>query len=170
MKKGLILLLCLSLFGCSKSIVSTEGSVDQTLCEKVNAQYNSLPDSLKKECKSIVLCDLDSFEINDEEIVDGNYKDNTVMLLVDERTKSIKDYRAVLVHEIGHILDDTYHYSSSKKFKKLYEDNGVEYYDLGIHNANEFFYEALSLYITSPKELKDWSVDVYKYLKTDICF
>lgn len=170
MKKGLILLLCLSLLGCSKSIVSTEGSVDKTLCEKVNEQYNSLPDPLKKECKSIVLCDLDSFEINDEEIVDGNYKDNTVMLLVDERTKSIKDYKAVLVHEIGHILDDTYHYSSSKKFKKLYEDNGVEYYDLGIHNAKEFFCEALSLYITSPKELKDWNGDVYKYLKTDICF
>ena len=111
MKKGLILLLCLSLFGCRKSIVSTEGSVDQTLCEKVNEQYNSLPDPLKKECKSIVLCDLDSFEIN-----------------------------------------------------------GVEYYDLGIHNANEFFCEALSLYITSPKELKDWNEDVYKYLKTDICF
>ena len=164
MKKGLILL-CLSLLGCSKPIVSTEGSVDQTLCEIVNEQYNSLPDSLKKECKSIVLCDLDSFEINDEEIVDGNYKDNTVMLLVDERTKSIKEYKAVLVHEIGHILDETYHYSSSKKFKKLYED-----YDLGIHNAKEFFCEALSLYITSPKELKDWNEDVYKYLKTDICF
>ena len=170
MKKGLILLLCLSLLGCSKTVVTTEGSVDSKLCEEVNEQYNSLPDSLKKECKSIVLCDLDSFEINDEEIVDGNYKGNTVMLLVDERTKSIKDYRAVLVHEIGHILDETYHYSSSKKFKKLYEDNGVEYYDLGIHNAKEFFCEALSLYITSPKELKDWSVDVYKYLKTDICF
>ena len=122
MKKGLILLLCLSIFGCSKSIVSTEGSVDKTLCEIVNEQYNSLPDPLKKECKSIVLCDLDSFEINDEEIVDGNYKDNTVILLVDERTKYIKDYKAVLVHEIGHILDDTYHYSSSKKFKKLYEE------------------------------------------------
>lgn len=170
MKKGLILLLCLSLFGCRKSIVSIDGSVDQTLCEKVNEQYNSLPDPLKKECKSIVLCDLDSFEINDEEIVDGNYKDNMVMLLVDERTKSIKDYKAVLVHVIGHILDDTYHYSSSKKFKKLYEDNGVEYYDLGIHNAKEFFCEALSLYITSPKELKDWNEGVYEYLKTDICF
>lgn len=38
MKKGLILLLCLSLFGCCKSIVSTEESVDKTLCEKVNEQ------------------------------------------------------------------------------------------------------------------------------------
>lgn len=67
MKKGFILLLlCLSLFGCRKSIVSIDGSIDKTLCEKVNEQYNSLPDSLKKECKSIVLCDLDSFEINDE--------------------------------------------------------------------------------------------------------
>lgn len=61
MKKGLILL-CLSLLGCSKSIVSTEGSVNKALCEKVNEQYNSLPDSLKKECKSIVLCDLDSLK------------------------------------------------------------------------------------------------------------
>lgn len=170
MKKGFILLLCLSLLGCSKLIVSTEGSIDKKLCEKVQEQYDSLPDKLKKECKSIVLCDLDSFEINDKEIVDGNYKKDTVMLLVDERTKSIKDYKAVLVHEIGHILDDTYHYSSSKKFKKLFEENGVEYYDLGIHNANEFFCEALSLYITSPKELKDWSLDVYTYMKNDICF
>lgn len=88
-----------------------------------------------------------------------------VYLLVDSRTKSIQDYRSALIHEIGHIIDTKYKYSSTSEFKQLYKENKIGYYDLGIRNVNEFFCEALSLYYTNPNELKNWNEDVYQYIQ-----
>lgn len=129
------------------------------------SEYNALPDRLRNECKSVVLCDPDHFEYIEGEIVDGSYTKDSITLLVDSRTKSIKDYKSVMIHEIGHIIDSKYKYSSTEELKKLYEENKIGYYDLGIHNANEFFCEALSLYYTNPNELKNWNGDVYQYIQ-----
>lgn len=107
----------------------------------------------------------DRFEYSEQEIVDGSYTKNSITLLVDSRTKSIKDYKSVMIHEIGHVIDLKYKYSSTEEFKQLYEENKIGYYDLGIHNTNEFFCEALSLYYTNPNELKNWNGDVYQYIQ-----
>lgn len=61
-----------------------------------------------------------------------------------------------MIHEIGHVIDLKYKYSSTEEFKQLYEENKIGYYELGIHNTNEFFCEALSLYYINPNELKNW--------------
>lgn len=160
-KKSILVLFVGLLCGCN-------GSVDKEIKEQIMSEYNTLPDRLKNECKSVVLCDPDHFEYSEEEIVDGSYTKDSITLLVDSRTKSIKDYKRVMIHEIGHIIDAKYKYSSTEEFKQLYEENKIGYYDLGIHNANEFFCEALSLYYTNPSELKDWNENVYAYIKTNI--
>lgn len=156
LSKSFVFLFCL-LCGCN-------GSVDKEIKEQIMSEYNALPDKLKNECKSIVLCDPEHFEYN-EEIVDGSYTKDSITLLIDSRTKSIKDYKSVMIHEIGHIIDAKYKYSSTEEFKQLYEENKIGYYDLGIHNANEFFCEALSLYYTNPSELKNWNENVYQYIQ-----
>lgn len=97
--------------------------------------------------------------------MDGSYTKDSITLLVDSRTKSIKDYKSAMIHDIVHIIDSKYKYSSTEEFKQLYEENKIGYYDLGIHNANEFFCEALSLYYTNPNELKNWNGDVYQYIQ-----
>ena len=155
-----MLFVCL-LCGCN-------GSVDKEIREQIMSEYNALPDTLKSECKSVVLCGPDHFEYSEEEIVDGSYTKNSITLLVDSRTKSIKDYKSVMIQKIGHIIDAKYKYSSTEEFKQLYEENKIGYYDLGIHNANEFFCDALSLYYTNPNELKNWNEDVYQYIKSVI--
>ena len=163
-KSVLVLFVCL-LCGCSKHVFTTNGTIDKKIQDEIISEYNALPDSLKKECKSVVLCDPDCFEYSEQEIVDGSYTKNSITLLVDSRTKSIKDYKSIMIHEIGHIIDSKYKYSSTEEFKQLYEENKIGYYDLGIHNANEFFCEALSLYYTNPNELKNWNGDVYQYIQ-----
>ena len=145
LNKCFIFLFCL-LCGCSKQVVTTNGTINQKIRDEIVSEYNALPEILKKECKSVVLCDPDHFEYSEEEIVDGSYTKDSIALLVDSRTKSIKDYKSVMIHEIGHIIDSKYNHSSTEEFKQLYEENKIGYYDLGIHNANEFFCEALSLY------------------------
>ena len=67
LNKCFVFLFCL-LCGCSKQVVTTKGTIDKKIQDEIISEYNALPEPLKKECKSIVLCDLDSFEINDEEI------------------------------------------------------------------------------------------------------
>lgn len=163
-KSVLVLFVCL-LCGCSKHVFTTNGTIDKKIQDEIISEYNALPDSLKNECKSVVLCDLDHFEYSEEERVDGSYTKDSITLLVDSRTKSIKDYKNVMIHEIGHVIDSKYKYSSAEKFKQLYKENEIGYYDLGIHNANEFFCEALSLYYTNPNELKNWNGDVYQYIQ-----
>lgn len=163
-KSVLVLFVCL-LCGCSKHVVPTNGTIDKTIQDEIISEYNALPDSLKSECKSVILCDPDRFEYSEQEIVDGSYTKNSITLLVDSRTKSIKDYKSVMIHEIVHIIDSKYKYSSTEEFKQLYEENKIGYYDLGIHNTNEFFCEALSLYYTNPNELKNWNGDVYQYIQ-----
>lgn len=163
-KSILVLFVCL-LCGCSKHVVTTNGTIDKKIQDEIISKYNALPDSLKSECKSVVLCDPGRFEYSEEEIVDGSYTKNSITLLVDSRTKSIKDYKSVMMHEIGHVIDSKYKYSSTEEFKQLYEENKIGYYDLGIRNANEFFCEALSLYYTNPSELKNWNGDVYQYIQ-----
>lgn len=163
-KSILVLFVCL-LCGCSKYVVTTNGTIDKKIQDEIISEYNALPDSLKSECKSVVLCDPDHFEYSEQEIVDGSYTKDSITLLVDSRTKSIKDYKSVMIHEIGHIIDSKCKYSSTKEFKQLYKENKIGYYDLGIHNANEFFCEALSLYYTNPNELKNWNEDVYQYIQ-----
>lgn len=163
-KSVLVLFVCL-LCGCSKHVVTTNGTIDKTIQDEIISEYNALPDSLKSECKSVILCDPDRFEYSEQEIVDGSYTKNSITLLVDSRTKSIKDYKSVMIHEIVHIIDSKYKYSSTEEFKQLYEENKIGYYDLGIHNTNEFFCEALSLYYTNPNELKNWNGDVYQYIQ-----
>lgn len=157
-KKSILVLFVCLLCGCNKS-------VDKEIKEQIMSEYNVLPNRLKSECKSVVLCDPDNFEYSEEEIVDGNYTKDSITLLVDSRTKSIKDYKSVMIHEIGHIMDSKYKYSSTEEFKQLYEENKIGYYDLEIHNANELFCEALSLYYTNPNELKNWNEDVYQYIQ-----
>lgn len=164
LNKSFVFLFCL-LCGCSKHVVTTNGTIDKTIQDEIISEYNALPDSLKSECKSVVLCDPDHFEYSEQEIVDGSYTKNSITLLVDVRTKSIKDYKSVMVHEIGHIIDAKYKCSSTEEFKQLYEENKIGYYGLGIHNANEFFCEALSLYYINPNELKNWNGDVYQYIQ-----
>ncbi|WP_419021733.1 anthrax toxin lethal factor-related metalloendopeptidase [Holdemanella sp.] len=164
LNKSFVFLFCL-LCGCSKHVVTTNGTIDKTIQDEIISEYNALPDSLKSECKSVVLCDPDHFEYSEQEIVDGSYTKNNIALLVDSRTKSIKDYKSVMIHEIGHVIDLKYKYSSTEEFKQLYEENKIGYYDLGIHNTNEFFCEALSLYYTNPNELKNWNGDVYQYIQ-----
>lgn len=166
-KSILVLFVCL-LCGCSKHVVTTNGTIDKKIQDEIISEYNALPDSLKSECKYVVLCDKNTFEYSEEEIVDSNYSKSCVYLLVDIRIKSNQDYRSTLIHEIGHIMDSKYKYSSTEEFKQLYEENEIGYYDLGIHNANEFFCEALSLYYTNPSELKNWNEDVYAYIKINI--
>lgn len=100
--------------------------------------------------------------------MDGSYTKDSIALLVDSRTKSIKDYKSVMIHEIGHVIDSKYKYSSTKEFKQLYKENKIGYYDLDIHNANEFFCEALSLYYINPSELKNYNIEVYQYIKSII--
>ena len=163
-KSILVLFVCL-LCGCSKHVVTTNGTIDKKIQDEIISEYNALPDSLKSECKSVVLCDPDHFEYSEQEIVDGSYTKDSITLLVDSRTKSIKDYKSVMIHEIGHIIDSKCKYSSTKEFKQLYKENKIGYYDLGIHNANEFFCEVLSLYYTNPNELKNWNEDVYQYIQ-----
>lgn len=160
-KKSILVLFVCLLCGCSKHVVTTNGTIDKKIQDEIISEYNALPDSLKKECKSVVLCDPDRFEYSEQEIVDGSYTKNSITLLVDSRTKSIKDYKSVMIHEIGHVIDSKYKYSSTEEFKQLYEGNKIGYYDLGIHNTNEFFCEALSLYYTNPSELNNWNEDVY---------
>ena len=164
LNKSFVFLFCL-LCGCSKHVVTTNGTIDKTIQDEIISEYNALPDSLKSECKSVVLCDPDHFEYSEQEIVDGSYIKNSITLLVDSHTKSIKDYKSVMIHEIGHVIDLKYKYSSTEEFKQLYEENKIGYYDLGIHNTNEFFCEALSLYYTNPNELKNWNGDVYQYIQ-----
>ena len=164
LNKSFVFLFCL-LCGCSKHVVTTNGTIDKTIQNEIISEYNGLPDSLKSECKFVVLCDPDHFEYSEQEIVDGSYTKNSITLLVDSRTKSIKDYKSVMIHEIGHIIDLKYKYSSTKEFKQLYEENKIGYYDLGIHNANEFFCEALSLYYINLNELKNWNGDGYQYIQ-----
>lgn len=164
LNKSFVFLFCL-LCGCSKHVVTTNGTIDKTIQNEIISEYNALPDSLKSECKFVVLCDPDHFEYSEQEIVDGSYTKNSITLLVDSRTKSIKDYKSVMIHEIGHIIDLKYKYSSTKEFKQLYEENKIGYYDLGIHNANEFFCEALSLYYINLNELKNWNGDGYQYIQ-----
>lgn len=161
LNKSFVFLFCL-LCGCSKHVVTTNGTIDKKIQDEIISEYNALPDSLKSECKSVVLCDPDHFEYSEEEIVDGSYTKDSITLLVDSRTKSIKDYKSAMIHEIVHIIDSKYKYSLTEEFKQLYEENKIGYYDLGIHNACEFFCEALSLYYTNPSELKDWNEDVYQ--------
>ena len=167
LNKSFVFLFCL-LCGCSKHVVTTNGTIDKTIQDEIISEYNALPDSLKSECKSVILCDPDRFEYSEQEIVDGSYTKNSITLLVDSRTKSIKDYKSVMIHEIGHVIDLKYKYSSTEEFKQLYEENKIGYYDLGIHNANEFFCEALSLYYTNPNELKNYNIEVYQYIKSII--
>lgn len=167
LNKCFVFLFCL-LCGCSKQVVTTKGTIDKKIQDEIISEYNALPEPLKKECKSIVLCDENTFEYNEEEIVDGNYSKSSVYLLVDSRTKSIQDYRSALIHEIGHIIDTKYKYSSTSEFKQLYKENKIGYYDLGIRNVNEFFCEDLSLYYTNPSELKDWNDEVYRYIENVI--
>lgn len=164
LNKSFVFLFCL-LCGCSKHVVTTNGTIDKKIQDEIISEYNALPDSLKSECKYVVLCDPDHFEYSEEEIVDGSYTKDSITLLVDSRTKSIKDYKSAMIHEIVHIIDSKYKYSSTEEFKQLYEENKIGYYDLGIHNANEFFCEALSLYYTNPNELKNWNGDVYQYIQ-----
>ena len=164
-KKSILVLFVCLLCGCSKHVVTTYGTIDKTIQNEIISEYNALPDSLKSECKSVILCDPDRFEYSEQEIVDGSYTKNSITLLVDSRTKSIKDYKSVMIHEIVHIIDSKYKYSSTEEFKQLYEENKIGYYDLGIHNTNEFFCEALSLYYTNPNELKNWNGDVYRYIQ-----
>ena len=164
LNKSFVFLFCL-LCGCSKHVVTTNGTIDKTIQDEIISEYNALPDSLKSECKSVILCDPDRFEYSEQEIVDGSYTKNSITLLVDSRTKSIKDYKSVMIHEIGHVIDLKYKYSSTEEFKQLYEENKIGYYDLCIHNTNEFFCEALSLYYTNPNELKNWNGDVYQYIQ-----
>lgn len=166
-KSILVLFVCL-LCGCSKHVVTTNGTIDKKIQDEIISEYNALPDSLKSECKSVVLCDPDHFEYSEQEIVDGSYTKDSITLLVDSRTKSIKDYKSVMIHEIGHIIDSKCKYSSTKEFKQLYKENKIGYYDLGIHNANEFFCEALSLYYINPSELKNYNIEVYQYIKSII--
>lgn len=164
LNKSFVFLFCL-LCGCSQQVVTTNGTIDKKIQDEIISEYNALPDSLKSECKSVVLCDPDYFEYSEQEIVDGSYTKNSITLLVDSRTKSIKDYKSVMIHEIGHVIDSKYKYSSTEEFKQLYEGNKIGYYDLGIHNTNEFFCESLSLYYTNPNELKNWNEDVYQYIQ-----
>lgn len=164
LNKSFVFLFCL-LCGCSQQVVTTNGTIDKKIQDEIISEYNALPDSLKSECKSVVLCDPDHFEYSEQEIVDGSYTKNSITLLVDSRTKSIKDYKSVMIHEIGHVIDSKYKYSSTEEFKQLYEGNKIGYYDLGIHNTNEFFCESLSLYYTNPNELKNWNEDVYQYIQ-----
>lgn len=164
LNKSFVFLFCL-LCGCSKHVVTTNGTIDKKILDKIISEYNALPDLLKSECKSVVLCDSDRFEYSEQDIVDGSYTKDSITLLVDSRTKSIKDYKSVMIHEIGYIIDLKYKYSSTEEFKQLYEENKIGYYDLGIHNTNEFFCEALSLYYTNPNELKNWNGDVYQYIQ-----
>ena len=164
LNKSFVFLFCL-LCGCSKQIVTTNGTIDKKIQDEIISEYYALPDSLKSECKSVVLCDPDHFEYSEEEIVDGSYTKDSITLLVDSRTKSIKDYKSVMIHEIGHVIDSKYKHSSTEEFKQLYEGNKIGYYDLGIHNTNEFFCEALSLYYINPSELKNWNEDVYQYIQ-----
>lgn len=164
LNKCFIFLFCL-LCGCSKQVVTTNGTINQKIRDEIVSEYNALPEILKKECKSIVLCDENTFEYSEEEIIDGNYAKSCVYLLVDRRTKSIQDYRSTLIHEIGHIIDSKYKYSSTIEFKQLYKENKIGYYDLGILNGKEFFCEALNLYYTNPSELKDWNGEVYQYIE-----
>ena len=164
LNKSFVFLFCL-LCGCSKHVVTTNGTIDKKIQDKIISEYNALPEILKKECKSIVLCDENTFEYSEEEIIDGNYAKSCVYLLVDRRTKSIQDYRSTLIHEIGHIIDSKYKYSSTIEFKQLYKENKIGYYDLGILNGKEFFCEALNLYYTNPSELKDWNGEVYQYIE-----
>lgn len=165
LNKSFVFLFCL-LCGCSKHVVTTNGTIDKTIQNEIISEYNALPDSLKSECKSVVLCDPDHFEYSEQEIVDGSYTKDSITLLVDSCTKSIKDYKSVMIHEIGHVIDLKYKYSSTEEFKQLYEENKIGYYDLGIHNTNEFFCEALSLYYINPSELKNYNIEVYQYIKS----
>lgn len=165
LNKSFVFLFCL-LCGCSKHVVTTNGTIDKKIQDEIISEYNALPDSLKSECKSVVLCDPDHFEYSEQEIVDGSYTKDSITLLVDSRTKSIKDYKSVMIHEIGHVIDLKYKYSSTEEFKQLYEENKIGYYDLGIHNTNEFFCEALSLYYINPSELKNYNIEVYQYIKS----
>ena len=164
LNKCFVFLFCL-LCGCSKQVVTTKGTIDKKIQDEIISEYNALPEPLKKECKSVVLCNSDRFEYSEQEIVDGSYTKNSITLLVDSRTKSIKDYKSVMIHEIGHVIDSKYKYSSTEEFKQLYEGNKIGYYDLGVHNTNEFFCEALSLYYINPSELKNWNEDVYQYIQ-----
>ena len=99
-----MLFVCL-LCGCSKHVVTTNGTTDKKIQDEIISEYNALQDSLKSERKSVVLCDLDYFEYSEQEIVDGSYTKDSITLLVDSRTKSIKDYKSAMIHEIGHIID-----------------------------------------------------------------
>ena len=167
-KKSILVLFVCLLCGCSKHVVTTNGTIDKKIQDEIISEYYALPYSLKSECKSVILCDPDRFEYSEQEIVDGSYTKNSITLLVDSRTKSIKDYKSVMIHEIGHVIDLKYKYSSTEEFKQLYEENKIGYYDLGIRNVNEFFCEALSLYYTNPSELKDWNDEVYRYIENVI--
>lgn len=84
LSKSFVFLFCL-LCGCN-------GSVDKEIKEQIMSEYNALPDKLKNECKSIVLCDPEHFEYK-QEIVDGSHTKDSITLLVDSCTKSIKDYK-----------------------------------------------------------------------------
>lgn len=165
LNKSFVFLFCL-LCGCSQQVVTTNGTIDKKIQDEIISEYNALPDSLKSECKSVVLCDPDHFEYSEQEIVDGSYTKDSITLLVDSHTKSIKDYKSVMIHEIGHVIDLKYKYSSTEEFKQLYEENKIGYYDFGIHNTNEFFCEALSLYYINPSELKNYNIEVYQYIKS----
>lgn len=164
LNKSFVFLFCL-LCGRSQQVVTTNGTIDKKIQDEIISEYNALPDSLKSESKSVVLCDPDHFEYSEQEMADGSYTKDSITLLVDSRTKSIKDYKSVMIHEIGHVIDLKYKYSSTEEFKQLYEENKIGYYDLGIQNAKEFFCEALSLYYTNPSELKDWNKGVYQYVE-----
>lgn len=103
-KKSILVLFVCLLCGCSKHVVTTNGTMDKKIQDEIISEYNALPDSLKSECKSVILCDSDCFEYSEQEIVDGSYTKNSITLLVDSRTKSVTDYKSVMIHEIGHIM------------------------------------------------------------------
>lgn len=61
LNKSFVFLFCL-LCGCSKQIVTTNGTIVKKIQDEIVSEYNALPEILKKECKSVVLCDPDHFE------------------------------------------------------------------------------------------------------------
>lgn len=159
-------------------IVSTYGKVSEPVYDSACNGYKMLPKSIQ-----------DSFEQDGWKIIISAYPINTLvtaedsMIAVAQHDTHIiyiyKDYayEGVLLHEVGHYVDSTKGFVSSKiQDIRLRERSSLmdlettltntdDAYEHNTENASEYFATAFAVYILMPDELYERCPDTYEYIK-----
>ena len=159
-------------------VISTYGKVSEPVYDSVCNGYKMLPKSIQ-----------DSFEQDGWKIIISAYPINTLvtaednMIAVAQHDTHIiyiyKDYAydGVLLHEIGHYVDSTKGFVSSKiQDIRLRERSSLmdlettltntdDAYEHNTENASEYFATAFAAYILMPDKLYECCPDTYEYIK-----